>query len=120
MNSYIMVFELKPEFIDNYRRMHNTCHLAEYKDMLDAIKSSGCKEMKTFLFKNYSILYVECDDEIDVMFSKLGKTDANIKWQKVTDPWFAEPSVDESQGESNPVEKIFDLQQQLNGELKQY
>jgi L-rhamnose mutarotase len=120
MNRYIMIYELKPEHVDDYRKMHKTAHLTEFKDQLDAIRDSNCQQMMTFLYKNWSILYVETDEEIDALFTKLGEFEANSKWQKVTAPWFATtPSFDGS-AKSEPIEKIFDLQQQLKGELKPF
>ena len=120
MNRYIMVYELKPEKVDDYRKMHINAHKSEFKDQLDAIRDSNCHQMMTFLYKNCSILYVETEENIDDLFAKLGEFEANTKWQKVTAPWFAvTPSFDGS-AKSEPIEKIFDLQQQLNGELKPY
>lgn len=120
MNRYIMIYELKPEHVDDYRKMHKNCHKTEFKNQLAAIRDSDCTQMMTFLYKNWSILYVECEDAIDDMFAKLGEFDANAKWQKVTAPWFAvTPSFDGS-AKSQPIEKIFDLQQQLKGELKPF
>ena len=120
MNRYIMVYELKPEHVDDYRKMHKTAHQSEFKDQLDAIRDAGCTQMMTFLFKNYSVLYVECEDDIDAYFEKLGEYDANTKWQKVTAPWFAATPSFDGEAKQQPLEKIFDLQQQLNGELKPY
>jgi L-rhamnose mutarotase len=100
--------------------MHKNCHLTEFKDQLTAIRGADCTQMITFLYKNYSILYVECEGDIDNMFAKLGKFDANTKWQKVTSPWFASSASFDGSAKSQPIEKIFDLQQQLNGELKSF
>lgn len=120
MNRYIMVYELKPENVKDYEKMHETCHQTQFKDQLVACKEAGCEQMLTFIFKNYSILYVECEADIDTYFAKLGEFPANEKWQKVTAPWFAAvPSFDGS-SKMEPIKKIFDLNQQLNGELRAY
>ena len=61
MNTYLMVATLKPEDVEKYRQMHKTCHQTQYSDQLDAIRACGCKQMQTFLWKNYSLLYAECE-----------------------------------------------------------
>ena len=120
MYRYIMIYELKPEHVDDYRKMHTEAHKSEFKDQLKAIRDAGSTQMMTFIFNNYSVLYVECDAPIDEYFEKLGEYDANTKWQNVTSPWFATtPSFDGSD-KQEPLEKIFDLEQQLEGELKPY
>lgn len=120
MNTYLMIAKLKPEDVDKYRMMHKTCHTTEYRDQLDAIKNCGCKQMLTFLWKDYSLLYAECEGTIEEFFEALGETDANKKWSSVTGPWFADKDDPEHRDFIPPLEKIFDLQQQLKGELKPY
>ncbi len=120
MNRYIMMYELKPENVDDYRQMHKNCHHTEFKDQLDAIRDAGFHQMCTFLFENYSVLYVECDGDIDDYFARLGEFEANTKWQKVTAPWFAMTPSFDGNAKQAPIEKIFDLQQQLDGELKPF
>lgn len=120
MNRYVMFYELKPEHVDDYRKMHKTAHESKFKDQLDAIKDAGFNQMITFLWKNYSVLYVECDGDLDEYFAKLGEFPANSRWQKVTAPWFAVTPSFDGEVKQAPIEKIFDLQQQLSGELKPF
>lgn len=117
MNTYLMIAELKPEDVDKYRQMHKTCHQTEYHDQLDAIKKCGCRQMLTYLWKNYSLLYAETESSIEEFFAALDLEPANIKWSSVTGPWFQPENGVEF---LPPLEKIFDLQQQLEGELKPF
>lgn len=117
MNTYLMIAELKPEHVDQYREMHLTCHKTQFSDQLTAIRSCGCKQMMTFVWKNYSLLYAECECTIEEFFEVLEKTDANIKWSAVTAPWF---NPENGVTFLPPIEKVFDLEQQLNGELKPF
>ena len=43
MNTYLMIAELKPEHVDQYREMHRTCHKTEFSDQLTAIRNCGCE-----------------------------------------------------------------------------
>lgn len=117
MNKYLMIAELKPEDVNKYREMHLTCHKTQFNDQLEAIRNCGCASMMTFVWKNYSLLYAECEGTIEEFFDKLGETPANIKWSAVTSPWF---NPDNGVEFLPPLEKVFDLEQQLNGELKPY
>ena len=50
----------------------------------------------------------------------MGAIEDNIKWQENQAPWIAEtPDFDGSEGVQT-IEKIFDLNQQLEGKLEQY
>jgi L-rhamnose mutarotase len=67
---------------------------------------------------NASILFYQCED-IDESFSALGKDDDNNEWQEFIASWFAgTPKFDGSE-KVKSLEKIFDLNEQLDGFLRQ-
>jgi L-rhamnose mutarotase len=67
---------------------------------------------------NESILFYQCED-IDESFAALGKDDDNNEWQAFIASWFAgTPKFDGSE-KVKPLEKIFDLNEQLDGFLRQ-
>ena len=115
MRRYLFVIELKPEYVKDYIELHKN----PWPEILKEIKNAGVKELLIWSYKNLSIVYYECED-INKVYEYLGTTDATKRWNIVTGPWLAEsPSLDGS-SEVVTCEKIFDLQQQLNGKLEQY
>ena len=107
MKKYLCVIEIKPEFEKEYIAIH----LNPWREMLEAIRDAGYTKEALFYYKNQSIIYLECPDDTSHQEcnSKLRSTDACKKWDITVCPWFA----------ANPVmcEKIFDLNQQLEGKL---
>jgi L-rhamnose mutarotase len=114
-----MVYELKPEHVKDYAEMHKTAHQTVWKAELDALKKAGARNCITYIYKNYSILLIECE-EIDDFFTKLGKSEDNRKWQATTAPWFAVTAKFDGSAKAEPIEKIFDLREQLKGRLTKY
>jgi L-rhamnose mutarotase len=78
------------------------------------------EECVVYIYKNYSILLIECED-LEESFNKLGENEASQKWNEVVLPMFAgTPKFDGSE-KQEPCKKIFDLKQQLEeGKLEQY
>jgi L-rhamnose mutarotase len=115
MRRYLFVIEIKPEYLKDYIDIHKN----PWTEVLEEIKNAGAKELLIWNNKNLSIVYYECED-IDKLYEYMGKTDVNKRWNAVVSPWFEDaPSLDGSDSVST-CEKIFDLQQQLNGRLEQF
>ncbi len=108
MKKYLLVIEVKPEFAKEYVDIH----LNPWREMLEAIRDGGYTKEVIFYHKNQSIIYFECPDDttFEECNERVRATDICKKWDVTVCPWFA----------ADPVvcEKIFDLEQQLEGTLK--
>jgi L-rhamnose mutarotase len=108
---------LKPEHVKDYVDIHKTAHQTEWKTQLHALKNAGAENCISFLFGNYSLLFYQCED-IDESFAELGKDEDNNRWQEFIASWFAgTPKFDGSQKVTS-LPKIFDLNEQLDGFLR--
>ena len=108
MRKYLCVIEIKPECRDEYTGIHNN----PWREMLEAIRESGYTNEAIFYYKDQSIIYLECLDDTthEVCDTRLRSTNICKKWDITVCPWLAAEPV--------MCEKIFDLNQQLDGELK--
>ena len=109
MKKYLMVVEVKPEHLQEYIDIH----LEAWPEMLEAIRDAGYTNEAIWIYKNQSIIYIECPDDKDndELNAILRSTDVCKKWDITVGPWFATDFV------SCP--KVFDLNQQLAGELRE-
>ena len=119
MKRYCLVYELKDEHVKDYVEIHENAHKTAWRTQLDALKEAGAENCIVYNYKNLSIIFYECED-IDESFKKLGEIEANQAWQATVAPWFAETPRFDGSETVQPVQKIFDLKQQLNGELGQF
>ncbi len=106
MKRYCLVIELNEEHVEDYVDIHQNA----WPEMLEAIKNAGAKEELLYIYKNLSIVFFECENLGD-LFEKLGKEPIVDKWNATVTPWFKNEPV--------TLEKIFDLNQQLQGKLEQ-
>jgi len=104
MKKYLIVIKVKPEHRDEYIKIHKN----PWVQILEAIRDSGFVNEVIWYFEDQSIIYLEAPDHDDCN-AKLRATQICKKWDVTVSPWFA----------ADPVmpEKIFDLNQQLNGKL---
>lgn len=107
MNRYCFVIELKEDCIDQYVDIHRNV----WPEMLKAIKNAGAQEEILYIYKNFSIIFFICED-LDELYRELGNEDIVKKWDATVGPWI--------ESVSPCLEKIFDLNQQLDGRLEQY
>lgn len=112
---YCLIIEIKDEFVESYSDIHRE----PWPEILDSIKGAGAKELLIWIYKNFSIVYYECDD-LDGLYEKLGKLDVTKKWNATVGPWFAESPALDGSGSVQTCEKVFDLNQQLAGKLRKY
>ena len=116
---YVLVNEIKPEKLVDYVNAHEHMHEGVFKEQLDVLKKAGAEECICYLYRNLAIMIYECED-INESFSKLGLDPRRAAWEDFTQPMFANsPKFDGSE----PVvglQKIFDLNQQLNGKLGEF
>ena len=105
---YCLIIEVKEPYIEEYIKIHKE----PWREMLEAIRESGIKDEIIYFHKNQSIIFMECED-FEASNLKLRATDVCKKWDDKLVPWFEEDGV-------YFPEKIFDLNQQLIGELLDY
>jgi L-rhamnose mutarotase len=116
---YCTVYELKEEHIKDYSDLHRKAHLSEWKPQLEALKQAGAENCMVYIYKNLAIMFYECED-IDVSFTELGNIEINQKWQAYEASWFKDTPKFDGSEVTISLEKIFDLNQQLEGFLDQY
>jgi len=109
MKKYLLVVEVKPEHLQDYIDIH----IGVWPEMLEAIRSAGYTNELIWIYKNQSIIYLECPDdaEYDELNAKLRETDVCKKWDITVGSWF--------EGGFTQCPKVFDLNQQLEGELRE-
>ena len=115
MKRYCFVIEIKPEHVKDYCDIHRN----PWPEILTEIKKAGARELLIWNYKNFSIVYYECED-IDELYARVGKTEAAKKWNMTVGPWFEESPVLDGSDSVGSLEKIFDLNQQLNGRLEPF
>ena len=107
MKKYLAVIDIKPQDRDDYIHIHQN----PWPEMLEAIREAGFRKEVIWYHKDQSIIYLECEDDYEVCDRKLRETAVCKKWDLEMIPRFA--------GEPALPEKIFDLNQQLEGVLTQ-
>ena len=104
MKRYLIVIKVKPEYREEYIKIHKE----PWPEMLEAIRGAGFVNELIWYFEDQSIIYFECADLADCD-AALRATEICKKWDMTVCPWFgAEPVL---------AEKIFDLNQQIDGVL---
>ena len=109
MKKYLIVAEVKPEFLQEYIDIH----IDPWPEILEAIHEVGYLNELIWIYKNQTIIYLEVPEgkENDELNTLLRATDVCKKWDVTVGPWFETDFV--------TCPKVFDLNQQLEGELKQ-
>ncbi len=117
---YVMVSELKPEYVEDYKKLHLTCMETEYKGQPQAMVDSGAIETLVYVYENFSIVYIETELELDEVFEKLGKTKSNQIWQEKANPYFAVQTTFDGAQKAKYLEKVFDSTQMVKGEFNEF
>ena len=112
---YCLVIELKENYVEEYKNIH----INAWSELLKAEKAAGMKEELIWVYKNLSILYIECED-IDKVFKACGNDEVEKKWNITVCPWFKEKPILDGTEKVETLEKIFDLNQQLASKLEQF
>ncbi|MDR1292993.1 MAG: L-rhamnose mutarotase [Clostridiales Family XIII bacterium] len=109
MKKYLCVIEIKPECKDEYLAIHKV----PWRGMLEAIRDAGYVNGAIWYYKDQSIIYLECPDDVthEECNARLRATDVCKRWDVTVCPWFAsDPAM---------APKIFDLNQQLGDGLRE-
>jgi len=107
MKKYMIVGEIKPEHLQEYIDIH----MDPWPEMLEAVHNAGYTNEAIWIYKNQAIIYIECPDDKshEERNAELRATDICKKWDAMSGPWFESGFV--------TCPKVFDLAQQLAGEL---
>ncbi len=116
---YLVVNELRPEFVEAYRKFHMEMHLSEWQPQLKVLEDAGAEECMVYLYNNLAIMIYVCDD-IDESYDTLGKNPVRDSWTQLMTPMFANTPKFDGTAKAAYCEKIFDMKQQLHGELNQF
>lgn len=117
---YVLVNEIDPARVEEYRNAHRTMHEGIWKEQLDVLRKGGAEICQAYLYKNLSILIYVCDD-IDESFTKLGQDPRRQAWEDYTQPMFLNSPKFDGSVKTTGLEKIFDLNEQMDeGELRQF
>jgi L-rhamnose mutarotase len=112
---YCFVIEINEDQMPDYVALHQN----PWPETLKGLKAAGAEELVIYRYKNYSILFWECED-INEVYRKWGANPTCAKWNaRLKNAYKVSPKIDGS-GDVDTLEKIFDLNQQLRGKLEQY
>jgi L-rhamnose mutarotase len=116
MKKYCIVGEIKPEFLEEYIKKHKEIHKGEFNELLNVIKKSGVRNEVIFIYKNLAIIYFEAENLKD-SYKFQENFDVVKKWNKLMQPMFAS-NYDFGESDTlKSIEKIFDLNEQIEGKL---
>jgi len=119
MKRYCMINEVKKENLNDYVNLHNN----PWKEMLTAIREAGAANELIYMYGNLAIIFIECED-INEFLKNLGERDVGKQWFEKVSPFLSvSQSVDEEgkvRSEAGYLEKVFDLNQQLDDVLQQF
>ncbi len=119
MKKYCIVANLKPECVEEYKEKHKTLHLGAHKELLQVIKNSGVQEECVFINGSQLIIYFEAED-LDASYQIQGKADIIQQWNELMKPMFDDTyEFNEADNQLQTLEKVFDLNEQLNGNLSE-
>lgn len=119
MKRYCMVNVVNQEFLEEYKE----AHLNPWRELLESIRNAGTREELIYIYKNLAIIFIECED-IGQYMEKFANSKVGDKWMKKMACLLSENDFADETGKTKKVtgglEKIFDLNQQLDGKLDQY
>lgn len=116
MAKYCIVGEVKEEFLDEYKRRHREIHRGKYKDLLRVIKESGVEEETVFMYRNLAIIFYQADD-LDRCYERQGSSEVASEWNRLMSQMFASSYRFNVSAKLPVLEKVFDLNEQLEGGL---
>jgi L-rhamnose mutarotase len=115
MRRYCFVIEINEDEMNDYVSIHKN----PWEETLQGLKDAGAQELLIYRYKNFSILFWECED-INEVYRKWGATVTCSRWnERLKNAYKVSPSIDGS-ADVETLEKIFDLNQQLAGKLEKY
>jgi L-rhamnose mutarotase len=112
---YCFVIEINEDQMEDYVALHRN----PWQETLEGLKAAGAEELVIYRYRNFSILFYECED-INEVYRIWGANPACAKWNaRLKGAYKVSPKIDGT-GDVETLEKIFDLNQQLEGRLGKY
>lgn len=115
VNRYCMILEIKEDKVPEYIRLHSS----PPKEMLDALKQVGVKELLIWIYKNFSIIYYECED-INKVYDDTSHFEISKKRSEIMKDLFIRGIQYDDNGKIETCTKIYDLNQYLSGEFTSF
>jgi L-rhamnose mutarotase len=116
MAKYCIVAEVKPEHLEEYKRLHKELHKGPYKDLLNVIKESGVQEEAVFMHGTTVVIFYEAED-LNRAYGRQGGKEVARRWNELMAPMFASSYEFNASDRLPTLEKVFDLTEQLSGRL---
>lgn len=108
MQRYCIQQQVKPEFIEEYKREH----AAVWPEMLRALKESGWHNYSLFLREDGLLIgYVESPD-LNAAQEAMAKTEVNARWQTAMSKYFLDMDTPPDEAFAR-IEEVFNLEDQL-------
>ena len=108
MERRLMIIKIKPE----YREKYIDLHLNPWDEILVVTKEAGFRSEIIWYYNNLSIIYFETEDDYFECDKRLMEMETSKKWEHIVNEWFEEKPI--------LAEKIFDLNQMLQGKMDKY
>ena len=105
MNTYCMLYELKPDCVEEYIRLHQNC--PDYQ--ITALKDAGAENLEIYIYNNYCIITYELNVTFAAFLDHLGRSEDNSRWQKMVDGMFVKKPAITGQDQIQSLKKIFSL-----------
>jgi L-rhamnose mutarotase len=116
MEKYCIVGEVKPEYLEEYKKLHREMHKGPYGELLSIIKDSGVKEEAVFMHGNLAIIFYEADD-LNECYKRQGTAEIAKRWNALMSPMFTSSYAFNVADRLPVLEKVFDLKEQLEKRL---
>ena len=120
MKRYCMVNVIKEEKIPDYIHAHKN----PWPELLQCLKDAGTLEEYIYIYNNLAIVCLTVENDIEEYLEKFGNSELGKKWLSWMSDFIAESPFADECGNANEssegLEKVFDLNQQLEGKLQAY
>ena len=105
MKRYSFLMRIRPELRTEYEKAHDEI----WPDMAKAIRDSGIRNYSIYFRPDGTLFaYLESNDPA-LSFEKLGKTEANARWQKAMDRFFVKKDPKTVGPDVEEIEEVFHI-----------
>ena len=112
MKRYVMVCELDPEHIEDFKNLHKNCMSMEgYCKQPAAALRSGLAENIVFIYKDLAIVYIETEGDVNEALDRMNADPDYQFFLAKEGPWILPADPDAPQF----IEKVFDAHQMAEG-----
>jgi L-rhamnose mutarotase len=105
MARYGMIWKIKPELKDDYKKDHDNI----WPDMAKAIRDAGYRNYSIYFRKDGTMFaYLECDN-LEETGKKMAATEVNGRWQKAMAKYFVNSNPEVIGPEMEMLEEVFHI-----------